>query len=207
MEREIANIAALASELLTLARLDAATEPPEFAAIDLCMLVERIVSDALYEKPTRTTDVIVLGAAEPIAIFGNADLLRRAIENVVRNAIFYTNDNTAVRIVLARPSPQIISVEVSDRGSGVPDTAMGHLFEPFYRVDEARARDTGGTGIGLAICQRIVNLHGGSVQARRNTPTGLIVVMEFPSSSAGLDAAIRSTVTLERHDAADVGTR
>jgi signal transduction histidine kinase len=207
MEREIANIAALASELLTLARLDAATEPPEFAPIDLCSLVDQIVSDAVYEKPSRTADVSVLGAAEPIAILGNADLLRRAIENVVRNAIFYTSDNTEVRIVLARTSPQIISVEVSDRGPGVPDTALEHLFEPFYRVDEARARDTGGTGIGLAICQRIVHLHGGTVQARRNTPTGLIVVMEFLSRSAGLDATVRSRVTLERHDAADAGSR
>ncbi len=155
------------------------------------------------KSPTRTADVIVLGAAEPIAILGNADLLRRAIENVVRNAIFYTSDNTEVRIVLARTSPQIISVEVRDCGPGVPNTALEHLFEPFYRVDEARARDTGGTGIGLAICQRIVHLHGGSVQARRNTPTGLIVVMEFPSSSAGLDATVRSSMRLERRDAAD----
>jgi signal transduction histidine kinase len=84
---------------------------------------------------------------------------------------------------------------------------LEHLFEPFYRVDEARARDTGGTGIGLAICQRIVHLHGGTVQARRNTPSGLIVVMEFLSSSAGLDPAVRSSMRLERRDAADAGTR
>lgn len=186
MEREIENIAELASELLTLARLDAATEPPEFMPLDLCPLVGQIVSDAVYEKPSRASDVIVHDAGAPMAILGNANLLRRAIENVVRNAIFYTSDNTEVAILLSRTSPETLSVEVRDCGPGVPDAALEHLFEPFYRVDEARARETGGTGIGLAICQRIVDLHGGAVEARRNLPTGLVVAMEFPSASLGL---------------------
>jgi signal transduction histidine kinase len=188
MEREIENIAALAGELLTLARLDAATEPPEFTPLDLCPLVGQIVSDAVYEKPSRASDVNVHGAGAPMAILGNANLLRRAIENVVRNAIFYTSDNTKVAILISRTSPETISVEVRDCGPGVPDAALEHLFEPFYRVDEARARETGGTGIGLAICQRIVQLHGGAVEARRNLPTGLVVAMQFPSASVGLDA-------------------
>jgi signal transduction histidine kinase len=123
-----------------------------------------------------------------MAILGNANLLRRAIENVVRNAIFYTSDNTEVAILFSRTSPETISVEVRDCGPGVPDAALDHLFEPFYRVDEARARETGGTGIGLAICQRIVHLHGGAVEARRNLPTGLVVAMQFPSARLGLNA-------------------
>jgi signal transduction histidine kinase len=132
--------------------------------------------------------VIVHGAGAPMAILGNANLLRRAIENVVRNAIFYTSDNTEVAILLCRTARETISVEVRDCGLGVPDAALEHLFEPFYRVDEARARETGGTGIGLAICQRIVDLHGGTVAARRNRPSGLVVAMEFPSASLGLGA-------------------
>jgi signal transduction histidine kinase len=181
MEREIDNIAALASELLTLARLDAATAPPAFTPIDLRKIVDQIVSDAIYEKPGRTADLIVRATPEPMTVVGNADLLRRAIENVIRNAIFYTAEKTEVEIYLFRKSPEVVAVEVRDHGPGVPDPALGHLFEPFYRVDEARARQTGGTGIGLALCQRVIQLHGGTVCARNNEPRGLIISIEMPS--------------------------
>ncbi|MGO8918463.1 MAG: sensor histidine kinase, partial [Stellaceae bacterium] len=182
MEREIENISALASELLTLARLDGAAAPPAFADIDLSALVEQIVADARYETPHRASDVMFRTAESSITVVGNADLLRRAIENVVRNAIFYTSENTAVDITLSRKTPGVVAIEVGDRGAGVPEAALDHLFEPFYRVDEARARETGGTGIGLAICQRVIQLHGGSVRARNNDPHGLIVEIELPSA-------------------------
>ncbi len=196
MEREIDNISALASELLTLARLNAATVPPAFSPVDLDALIRQIVTDALYERPERRADIVFHAASSPATIVGNADLLRRAIENIVRNAIFYTTAGTPVEIAVLRKPPRLVRIEVRDAGPGVPPAALGHLFEPFYRVDEARARDTGGTGIGLAICQRVVHLHGGTVGARNNTPHGLVVEIELPlrpvtadPAAATLDAA------------------
>ena len=184
MESEVQSISALASELLTLARLDGAAAPPEFGQIDLGSLIDRIVADAIYEKPGRASDVILRRPDAPVTVIGNADLLGRAIENVVRNAVFYTAEQTKVEIVLSRKAPEIISVAVIDHGPGVPEAAVEHLFEPFYRVDEARARETGGSGIGLAICERVVQLHGGSVRARNNDPHGLIVDIELPAAPA-----------------------
>ena len=133
-------------------------------------------------------------------VLGNADLLRRAIENVVRNAIFYTPVGTRVEIVVSRKPPGLACVATIDHGPGVPAAALDHLFEPFYRVDEARARDTGGSGIGLAICQRVVRLHGGAARARNNEPHGLIVEIELPSG------AIRR-VEPRRRDRAIAGAR
>lgn len=184
MEREIDSIAALAGELLTLARLDSIGAPPEFGPVDLGALIERILADAVYETPDRAADLVLRQAEPGITVLGNADLLRRAIENVVRNAVFYTAAKTRVEIVLSRKAPHLVCVAVIDRGPGVPAAALDHLFEPFYRVDEARARETGGSGIGLAICQRVVQLHGGTVRARSNIPHGLIVEIELPAGNA-----------------------
>lgn len=182
MEREIGNISALASELLTLARLDSAPAAVGFAVLDLGALVQEIVADAVFEAPHRETDLVLRAPDRPILVDGNADLLRRAIENVVRNAIFYTAEQTPVVITLSHKAGGRAVIEVRDEGPGVPEEALAHLFEPFYRVDQARARKTGGAGIGLAICQRVVTLHNGSVGAHANQPSGLIVQIEIAAA-------------------------
>jgi signal transduction histidine kinase len=182
IEKEIDSISALASELLTLARLDGMAAPPSFVTLDLTELVDEVVADAVFEAPRRASDLIRRKPDARVTVVGNADLLRRAIENIVRNAIFYTAESTAVEIALVRKAGDVVSLTVADRGPGVPDAALAHLFEPFYRVDEARARDTGGTGVGLAICQRVVQLHGGTIRARNNVPHGLVVEIDLPAA-------------------------
>jgi signal transduction histidine kinase len=185
IEKEIDNISALTNELLTLARLDETAVPLKFSRIALDRLIKQIMEDAVYEAPDRARDVTFRGKSVTIA--GNADLLRRAIENVVRNAVFYTAAETPIEITLSRTAPGVASIEVADRGAGVPPAALEHLFEPFYRVDAARARETGGAGVGLAICERVVQLHGGAVRARSNYPHGLIVAIDLPMQAAVSD--------------------
>jgi signal transduction histidine kinase len=151
-----------------------------FSEVDIRELVAQIIADAIYEVPDRKDDVVLREPDNLVVIDGNEDLLRRAIENVVRNAIFYTVPKTPVEIVIALKGARFVSINIHDRGPGVPELALAHLFEPFYRVDEARARKTGGSGVGLAICQRVVLLHGGTVRATNNRPSGLIVEIEIP---------------------------
>jgi len=191
IEKEIANIAALASELLTLARLDETAVAPKFAPIALNRLIKQIIEDAVYESPHRAQDVAFRGKS--VTLLGNGNLLGRAIENVVRNAIFYTTEGTPIEITLAQTETGTALIEVKDHGPGVPPASLEHLFEPFYRVDAARARETGGAGVGLAICQRIVQLHGGSVRAKNNDPHGLIVVIDLPIRATGADTGDRAT--------------
>lgn len=182
IEREIENISALASELLTFMRLDTQTTIREPAEVDLCELVRRIVADAVYEAPDRFDDMQLSVPGSPAVVTGDALLLARAIENVVRNALFYTSARTPIEIVVRPKGGDRVVVEVHDQGPGVPDAALAQLFEPFYRVDEARTRKTGGSGMGLAICQRVAALHGGSVRARHNSPQGLVVEIDLPAA-------------------------
>jgi len=104
-----------------------------------------------------------------VQVNGDATLLRRAFENVLRNALFYTPPGTVVNVVIRQAGPNV-TLLVQDQGPGVPPDALERLFDPFYRVDDARARNTGGAGIGLAICERAVRLHGGAVRARNVSP-------------------------------------
>lgn len=188
METEIDGVSALASELLTLARLGVATTSVPFTAINLSELVNHIVADARYEAHGRSADLIFVPQGDPLFCLGNAGLLRRAIENVVRNALFYTPDAVPIEIRLEAVDETEMVVAVKDGGPGVPEEAIAYLFEPFYRVDPARNSQTGGAGLGLSICQRVVTLHGGAVSASNVEPHGLLVTITLPRTPPPLDA-------------------
>ena len=109
---------------------------------------------------------------------GSSELLRSAVENVIRNAIRYTAEGTTVEVSLTwRLDTAILTVR--DHGPGVPDSELQHIFEPFYRVSEARERSSGGVGLGLSIADRTVKLHGGKLRAE-NATEGLLVTIELP---------------------------
>jgi two-component system sensor histidine kinase CpxA len=151
--------------------------------VDLAALLEQLVEDAAFEAEQRGCSV-ELGARDACSLDGNEELLRRAIENVVRNAVRFTEPGTAVRVDLER-SGGTAEVRVRDRGPGVPEGALGDIWRPFYRVDDHRARGAGGTGIGLAITQRAVRIHGGEVEARNADGGGLEVALRLPVGAAG----------------------
>jgi two-component system sensor histidine kinase CpxA len=120
-------------------------------------------------------------------VFGSASLLHSAIENVIRNATRHTREGTDVEVQVAQESPNgkpEAVVRVTDRGPGVPQEALEKLFRPFYRLDDARGRQTGGVGLGLAITERAVRLHGGTVRAANRPEGGLVVEIRLPLEGA-----------------------
>jgi two-component system sensor histidine kinase CpxA len=180
MEREVERLNALIGQLLTLSRLDALDRPPQMEEIDLAGLVQEIAADADFEAASMDRGVRLAECAA-CTVSGVADLLRSAVENVVRNGLKYTDPNTEVLIELLHPrgTPSAM-ILVEDRGPGVPARALDRMFEPFYRVDNARDRRTGGVGLGLAITHQIVTLHGGSVSAANRKEGGLQIRITLP---------------------------
>jgi len=103
------------------------------------------------------------------------------VENVVRNAIRYTKEGTNVEITLMgddRANTALLAIE--DSGPGVPPDALDKIFRPFYRIDDARGRQTGGVGLGLAITERSILLHGGTVRALNRPEGGLRIEIRLP---------------------------
>ena len=115
------------------------------------------------------------------AVRGDPELLRSAVENVVRNAVRHTREGTAVEVSLRRQGSAALRLRVRDHGSGVRETALPYIFEPFYRVGDARERGTGGVGLGLTIVQRTIRLHEGTVYAANAPDGGLVVELTLPA--------------------------
>jgi two-component system sensor histidine kinase CpxA len=182
MEREADRLNDLIGELLTLALLEGDARGIERVPVDLAPLVREIVEDADFEARA-TGRSVRLVRDEPVVVAGVYELLRRAIENVVRNGARFTAEGTDVEVRLSRSeaaSGPAARLSVRDHGPGVPEQSLDKLFEPFYRVADARDRQSGGTGVGLAITQRAVRLHGGTVRASNVPGGGLDVILELP---------------------------
>jgi two-component system sensor histidine kinase CpxA len=182
IENEAERLNELIGQLLTLTILESGSEELEKECINLEELIREVVDDAAYEAEARGRHVRV-AASEALPVLGNRELLCRAIENVIRNAVRYTQEGSAVEIELLKVHEQnkaYAVIKVRDHGPGVPEAALTELFRPFYRVAEARDRQSGGTGIGLAIAERALNLHQGTITARNVADGGLIVEIHVP---------------------------
>lgn len=169
----------LIGQLLELSRLDTAGLPGECEPVDLAELTAEIAEDAGFEASSRDVAVRV-DSSGPVVVSGHREALRSAVDNVVRNAIAYTPDATEVRIRVEAHADWA-AVAVADSGPGVPEQDLASVFEPFFRVEEARERGRGGAGLGLAITARAMALHGGSAAAANRPGSGLEVTLRFPT--------------------------
>jgi signal transduction histidine kinase len=180
IELEASRLNELIGRLLTLARLEDGEKRIPSTPVLLDEVVLSVGEDAEFEAQARHCHVRTDIDPGVWAVNGDPSLLHSAIENVVRNAIRYTREGTAVEIRLQRAGKGQAVVRVTDCGSGVPPEALEKLFQPFYRLDDARGRQTGGVGLGLAITERAVRFHGGRVAATNRPEGGLMVEIHLP---------------------------
>jgi two-component system, OmpR family, sensor histidine kinase CpxA len=185
MEKDIGLLNEMIGRLLTIARLDTSAPPVPMMPVDLTEIVSQIVRDADFESHERNGSV-KLTAHEQFFVQGDAKLLQSAIENLVRNAIGYTEPGTSVEVLLQserRSNALFVRLTVRDHGPGVPESELVNIFQPFYRVSDARDRQSGGAGLGLAIADRVIRIHGGTIRAENTPPQGLQVEVLLPDLS------------------------
>jgi two-component system, OmpR family, sensor histidine kinase CpxA len=193
IEQEADRLNQLIQRLLTISRLESGTDGIRKTTFSLRELVEQIAHDAEFETPGRGCRVTVPSDPpfgrpsdnpDELLVEADPDLLRSAIENAVRNATRYTAEGTKVEVRLERQqaaSGEEILIRVLDSGPGVPNEALQKIFEPFYRLDDARNQQTGGAGLGLSIADRAVRLHGGQLRASNRKEGGLEIEIRIPA--------------------------
>jgi signal transduction histidine kinase len=180
IERESARLESMLSQALELSRLETQKRAAQ-DTVALDELLEDVITNADYEGAPRGRKV-VLADCERQVLTGSRDALYSAFENVIRNALAYTQDGTTVTVRLLRDPRDARNalIVVRDHGPGVAESELQRIFEPFYRTDSARMRSSGGTGLGLAIARRAVEWHGGSICARNAEGGGLEVSIKLP---------------------------
>ncbi len=141
---------------------------------DIVPIVRDVV--ASYEDRPPGVQFSANGAA-PIVVGADADQLRTVMRNLLENAVKYSlPDSRAIRVSVEQRAGGAV-VRVADDGVGIPAEDADRIFEPFYRVDRSRSKETGGYGLGLSICKRIAEAHGGTIVVERGSPRGATFVL------------------------------
>jgi two-component system, OmpR family, sensor histidine kinase CpxA len=157
LREEIQHMSGLVNELLSFSKASLRGQSLELRAVPLAEVVRKVVAREGESGQIETQ------VAENLAVLAEPELLGRALGNLIRNAIRYAGAAGPIKIEARRAGDEI-TVLVTDSGPGLPAEALEHLFEPFYRADAARTRETGGAGLGLAIVKSCLD----ACQARIN---------------------------------------
>jgi len=179
VNKEIDRLTELIQSLIQVTRAEGDLTARNLETVHAHELLKEIVDDSEIEARRRSCR-LNLTVSHELTLCADRELLRRAIENVVRNAIYHAPERTDIEIELGYSSAGAF-ISVRDSGSGVPDEHLEAIFRPFYRVDDSRTEATGGVGLGLAIAERAIRVHHGNVWAENGNP-GLRVCIELPST-------------------------
>ena len=166
----------LVNELLSFSKASLAAGQIKLQVVPLAPAVAR----ALEREKTPGTQV-ESSVAEDLSVQAEPNLLERALANLLRNALKYAGEAGPIELEAHRAGAEIL-ITISDHGPGVPGEALAQLFDPFYRVDVSRARETGGAGLGLAIVKTCIESCGGRVTCQNRLPHGLSVTLALPSA-------------------------
>jgi signal transduction histidine kinase len=181
---DLGEMEAMVGELLESARLDSDAGRLDPEPVDLPALAEE-VARGLGGRPPGL-DLRLPGRGAGYTVEADRERARKVIANVLDNALKYSRDASApAEIRFAREADAVV-LSVRDHGVGIPAGEIPRLFQPFYRVDPSRSRDTGGYGLGLSLCKRIMEAHGGSVAIESVPGEGTVVRLRFPARMAAV---------------------
>lgn len=178
IEHEAGRLDKMIGELLALSRTENNSLPDDEEYFDLYGLVEAVVNDARYEAQIPGVEIVLQASSDvEYTVKGNAELMRRAVENIVRNALRFSSHGQRVTVALTRID-QSFQIQVSDQGPGVEESKLSSIFDPFVRVKSAMSGK--GYGLGLAITRKVVLAHGGQVEAHNGEQGGLVITLRVP---------------------------
>jgi signal transduction histidine kinase len=174
----VAEMEAMVTELLELERLRQG-KGLRVTPADLMVVVRNVVRDCEGQAP----GVDIGPAPEKVVLDIDSEKVRRVLSNLLENACKYSlPDSAPVRISVSDAEHEVV-LKVEDDGPGIPNEDLPRVLEPFFRVDRSRSKKTGGYGLGLSLCKRIMEAHGGTIAIENREGRGASVVLGFPKSA------------------------
>ena len=172
IDKEAQRLQNLTKSMLMLAE----AEQEDWLKLEMFDIVQVVDELAKMLQTTFGRPIRVKTLTQSVRMLGDKDKIRQLLVIFLDNAIKYSKEPIDISITLVR---QVVKIEIKDKGIGIPENEIPHLFERFYRVDGARSRTTGGVGLGLSIAKRIVDLHEGKVDVFSLPDLGTTITLQF----------------------------
>ncbi len=179
MKRETSRLERLIHDLLDLAQLEGDSYPMKSTPISFAQLIIDVVERFEIEWKERGIEVI-LDIDEDIIIYGDFDRLEQVVSNLLQNAIRHSGNDSNIEVSLVENKEKEAVMQIKDEGEGIPEKDLPKVLDRFYRVNKARTRKDGGTGIGLAIVHQIIKKHEGTILIKSKLGIGTTVTVKLP---------------------------
>ena len=177
---ESRRMARLVTDLLTLSRYDNNKKKTKKELFDLGELVKKSQEKLAIEIKKKNHDVKCFVTADVPPVYADKDDIERVVLNILSNSIKYTKDGGEIKIYVGFVYTDAY-IKIIDNGYGIPEEDLSRIFERFYRVDKARTRELGGSGLGLSIAKEILDKNGGSIDIKSEVGKGTEVVIRIPT--------------------------
>lgn len=189
LTKEADRLARITQEIIELSRLQAADAltSPKVVEIDHVVALA-IDQNRVSAESGRVT--IVSGGDTGAEVYGDGPLLAVALHNLIANAIQYSPKGSRVGVGVSN-ADGIVEIAVTDQGIGIPDEELDRVFERFFRIDPARSRHTGGSGLGLSIVKHVVQNHGGDIRVWSQPGNGSTFTIRLPEASHAAAASLK----------------
>jgi signal transduction histidine kinase len=188
MLAQVERLGRLVTQLLDLSRLESGAVPLDRSEFAVQPVLEHAVREQQLHAPG--VDVNVVVETPGLTADGDPERVHQVVANLLENAVRYTPTGGRVEVRARRgrgDHGSAVTIEVCDEGPGIATEQEARVFERFYRADTARASSDGGAGLGLAIAQWIVDLHGGDIHPERREPHGCRMVVTLPRGAKQLE--------------------
>lgn len=173
------RMARMVDALLFLSRTEQAESLPEKQPLDVASEIASVC--AFYQALADEQETVLIAGGSGM-VSADCDLLRRALGNLISNALRHTPSGGRIVVDVASTHDQEVAIAVVDTGEGISTSDLLHVFDRFYRADTARLRNGTGSGLGLAIVKSIMELHGGSITLASEPGHGTTATLRFPST-------------------------
>lgn len=177
IKKEAVNMTSLINDILMISKLETKEAKVIKTNVSLSLILEEVV-DSL--KPLAAFhQVLIHMDMEPLFMYANGQQLKELFGNLISNGVKYNKPGGEVWVTIMKEADELV-IKVRDNGLGIPEEALGRIFERFYRVDKGRSKKQGGTGLGLSIVKHIVSFYGGGIMVRSRLSEGTEFLIHIP---------------------------
>lgn len=176
LAEDIGEMDGMVTTILANARMQSGNLTLDYQTVDLVSFIREAIRPLENQPP----GVFLRDGQESIEAFLDPEKTKTALRNIIGNAIKYSRETSPPVAIRVRMGSESNIIEIEDEGIGIPEQDLPFIFEPFYRVDRSRSRESGGFGLGLSLCKAIMEAHHGSISIQSTVGKGTTVQLHFP---------------------------